>query len=317
MEELHPDTPIYRIIDYFEFSNMIRKKTLRFSRASTFSDNNEGVHRIFTLSKSSGGGWKSNEDIVEYHNHWRNNYFASCWTLAKESIAMWSLYSTDNTSIRIKTTVGKLQSALDIYFTSTGIRDIYKCKPGVTFSTVSHVELDRIRYIDYQDRYKSIIKHRKVVSRLIRKREKNNTKVEFDPKNPPKIKKRKYDDLPLNPFLIKDEAYKHEQELRGLILVGHVNVDSGTLREFKALPKTNENAHNYLGYAHNWAPKEAFPDYIFIPTQSDFIDEACIDPRCQQHKVDYIESEIKKLGIKTIKSTVFGYVFDDHDFLKL
>lgn len=46
-------------------------------------------------------------------NHQCMRYYGQCWSLTKDSDAMWRIYSNHKDGVRIKTTVGKLISELE------------------------------------------------------------------------------------------------------------------------------------------------------------------------------------------------------------
>ena len=92
---LNPDTPIYRIVDFFDAIALLQTKLLRFSRISKFSDENEGIdlllHALFLshgpCKGAIGYSWKTTEDAILHHKLTQSRFYACCWTGDPDSIA--------------------------------------------------------------------------------------------------------------------------------------------------------------------------------------------------------------------------------------
>lgn len=118
-EGLSDDTPLYRIVDFYAAADTIKNKRLRFSRANTFFDKNEGIGillkqiQISRMTDALGMGWTDRETAEQSHLAHKQSHYISCWTETPESVAMWSLYSVDKCSIRLRTSAGKLKYAIE------------------------------------------------------------------------------------------------------------------------------------------------------------------------------------------------------------
>ena len=98
-----PDTKIYRILSQEHFFQMFKEKKNVLVQPSQWRDKFENlVLQSPIKSFSSGGGDFS----------FRDDVYAQCWTLDKESDAMWQIYSNGVNTVKIRTTVGKLINGL-------------------------------------------------------------------------------------------------------------------------------------------------------------------------------------------------------------
>lgn len=101
---LEHDVPIYRIFSYERFVQAIQSKQLTLVTPALWDDPFEN---FFLKSKvDMGDGTFSGLDLIA------NRWFGQCWTTEKDSDALWRIYSPTKCGIRVKTTVGKLFSAL-------------------------------------------------------------------------------------------------------------------------------------------------------------------------------------------------------------
>lgn len=112
--DINDDRQIYRFVSFYEIYELIINKKLRMSKVSTFEDRNEGIGEIISLQENvmSLYSFGTQDSVLEQHKRVIYNNYLSCWTQQSDTVAMWSLYSKDNSSFRIKTTCGKLLKAI-------------------------------------------------------------------------------------------------------------------------------------------------------------------------------------------------------------
>jgi hypothetical protein len=317
MPETTSSKPIYRILDYFELEEMLEENQLRFSRISTFVDENEGIEELIRKRKALVGplgdgfgiGWETNDEAVNFHENRKNSHYASCWTLSPESIAMWSLYSKNHFGIRIQSTDIKLNNTVIDYLKSEGVDRLEKSEKNCSFVAVASTTVDTVAYVDLKVMYQKIAKRVKAFTRLEeRKKVKHLTAAPIYDQYKCKL------DSPIseNPFLVKDEAFVHEKEIRGLI-------------EFKRFSFNDELHNSILGQSIREKKlalselgepiaKDDCKDYIFLAFKKGFIEGVCIDPRCPE----YIQRRMRKLftkyKLKINSSSTFGYMPKAFDF---
>ena len=100
-------------MDFTKFLALLEDSALFFSNATRFEDPYEGAfskanrqHRNFVLSRSQ----QDSSLVVDRDSE---NYAISCWYASThESAAMWHLYAGSSDAIAIRTSYGKLRSAL-------------------------------------------------------------------------------------------------------------------------------------------------------------------------------------------------------------
>lgn len=90
--------PIHRLLEIFE----IEKLTL--VKPEKWDDPFENLLLKGTASTSTG-------EIVDF-SPIRDSVYGQCWTLHKETDAMWRIYSSDKQGAKVKTTIRKLIAAL-------------------------------------------------------------------------------------------------------------------------------------------------------------------------------------------------------------
>ena len=109
------DTPIYKYMPLRYTLAMIQHRQLVLNRVNTWED----VYENYILKQDyemQGGG---HVDVINQ----ADGIYGQCWTVKRDSDAMWRIYSQDKKTIRIKTTVGKLFDTL--YVTNKNMADTY------------------------------------------------------------------------------------------------------------------------------------------------------------------------------------------------
>jgi hypothetical protein len=282
---LNPDTPIYRFFDFFALVDTFRNRRLRFSAPSTFPDKNEGLEIIYNSLRAavesndgSYAGITNQEDILRIHNSLKQSSFVCSWTRNADSIALWSLYSADRCGVRISSTVSKLNAAIDdfarnysmqLQFNRFGLTD------GASYAFIQGATAREVSYDNLRALHENILKKGQF-SKVLADLEKKNV---------------------LEPFTLKDEAYIHEQEVRGIVICG------------SAIPSGSTGPYRFTDSAP-WLDG----DHVYVDIHDDFIDSVAIDPRCPRHKREIIEGYLHDHNISLSLSHAFGYLPDELDF---
>lgn len=105
LEESEYDNHIYRIISYERFIELFEKRKNTLVKPKLWEDTFEN----FALKSKLK--FPDNSEL-ELDAHER--LYGQCWTTSSASDAMWRIYSQDKKGIRIRTTIDKLLSSLDI-----------------------------------------------------------------------------------------------------------------------------------------------------------------------------------------------------------
>lgn len=101
---LKRDEPIYRIFRYDRFEELVESKKLALASPTLWDDPFENF--FLKSSVDMGDGTFAGLEILA------RKWYGQCWTTEKDTDALWRIYSHDKCSVRVKTTVGKLFSAL-------------------------------------------------------------------------------------------------------------------------------------------------------------------------------------------------------------
>ena len=106
ISESEKDNPIYRIISFRRLYRIIKNKKLSLSRPRIWEDPYENFYLNCPF--------KIDNEIVDFAG--KDDIFAQCWSLEKESDALWQIYSYKKNGVRIETTPRKLLDALSKNF---------------------------------------------------------------------------------------------------------------------------------------------------------------------------------------------------------
>ena len=124
-KNLPNSTPLYRFISLEEFLSIIELKKERYVRPQTWEDTYEGFF-LSTLNnpalrKKTIDSLLQSETLESaklsmslYNRTWlvREMQYAKCWTLNEETDALWRIYSHNDRSLRISSTVYSIKRTL-------------------------------------------------------------------------------------------------------------------------------------------------------------------------------------------------------------
>ena len=281
---LSTDKPIYRFFDFFALIDTLSNRRLRFSAPSTFQDRNEGLEIIYNslhaAVESNDGSYQgitSQDTIAQIHNVLRQAYFVCSWTREADSIALWSLYSADHCGVRITSTATKLKTAIDDFAGKYNMQSQF-ARFGLTneaaYAFIQSASMEEVIYDNLRLLHENILKGQsnQVLSDLGK-------------------------DGALKPFTLKDEAYEHEDEIRGIVTCGTA-IPSGSSGPF-----TFSNSAPWLDGSH-----------VYVDIPDGFIESITIDPRCPKHKRETIEKYVSDHNISISISHAFGYLLNEIDF---
>ena len=130
LENSDLDKPIYRIISIERLIEMFESNALIFPQVKVWDDVYEN---FFVKSKFR----EINGEIFEIDDN-LEEYYGQCWSLLKDSDALWRIYSPNKQGIRIKTTLKKIIKLIDYqntYNSDSGI--------GITEDTF----IGRVKYL--------------------------------------------------------------------------------------------------------------------------------------------------------------------------
>lgn len=292
----------------FDLHDIVFRNRLRMAKFSTFEDKNEGVGHILTMQDNHmfRSNFLAQEAIEKSHLQVRENHYATCWTTEPDKIAMWSLYSSDRLSIRVGTTIGKLIDAIhkanefNSWAKATG-------EPGSRKRITWNYTVQAVKYVDYFQL------RDKVRSRFSIFNQQAHAKAK---KNPDYFKAggEFYSDYKVfqqesiserDGLFLKDAAYSHEHEVRGILYSGVRN--NITLVDWRK----NDNPFENL---FDWADPDELDDFLHVDVAPDFLDSVCFDPRLPKYKREVFEALFPSLSNKTQESRAFGYVFVQDTF---
>lgn len=307
--------PLYRFVSFFDLYEILVNRRLRFSKLATMSDKNEGVGVILHAQDDclQRLGSIDSARILKIHESVWENHYISCWTMEAEAMSMWSLYSPDSASIRIATTVQKLNAVLNNLFEDMHWQHCEN-EPGTRKPIAWHYRLEPVEYINFISKRDEI----QAKYRSFRDRTREQAQAHAHAQGPQEYYKsedgfmKDWRDLDRKKVLtrdgmfLKDEAFFHEREVRACLYCGVRNDLSS--EEWRK----DENILKDLFTSAN--PKE-LPDFIYAKVDSSFIDSVCFDPRMPAYKRDVYKAALSAVLPDDIQeSRCFGYVLAQDDF---
>lgn len=283
---MNPDIRIYRFFDFFALADTICNRRLRFAASSTFPDKNEGLEIIYNslraaveTNNGSYNGITSQEDILRIHNSLKQTSFVCSWAREEDSIALWSLYSTDRCGVRISSTVAKLKTALDDFKHKNSMQMQFERFGMIDEALYAFVHGAAVRDVSYDDL-------RSMHEDILRNDRPQQTLA--DPRS----------EEILEPFTLKDKAFSHEGEIRGIVTCG------------SAIPSGSNGPFTFADSAP-WLDS----DHVYVAIPDDFVESVAIDPRCPQYKREIIKGYLRDHNIPLALSRAFGYLPEEMDFV--
>lgn len=103
LEESDLDKPVYRIFNFKRLEQIFQEKQLALVKPRMWDDPFEN----FILNAKG-----TLQDGTEFDIAFRENFYGQCWSLTKESDAMWRIYSPKKEGVKVQSTIRKLFAPL-------------------------------------------------------------------------------------------------------------------------------------------------------------------------------------------------------------
>ncbi len=246
-------------MSFFELYRLVKENKLKFSKLALMDDSNEGLAMVLNKKKKNN---------TELHEELKNSHYISCWTQEENSVAMWLLYSSNKDAIRVKTSREKLKKYADEYCASKYHEDTKSLKAGTVISLLRTSRTDAVNYKSYSEVYNQVQKYG-------------------------------WESVLLGPCMIKDEAYKYENEVRSSI---HLKMRNNTSKEEIDTYHQDNDLAKILNDGITKELDDNSASVIYADVDDDFIEEICFDQRTPQFQID-IYKEILCIPDDIIKST--------------
>lgn len=325
--KIHPaltdSTSLYRTLDFFSAAAIVKNHQLMFSRADTFSDKNEGIDHLLAqleLLAPHGGcriGWHDSETAREYHEKVKRSHYISCWSQTAESVAMWSLYSPDHSSVRVSTTISKLKPAIEALLSKYSIGRFTENDLGnsVVFSVEGHIAPVEYASLSWVVRRlaRRVKAHHRIVSRYAKKNKPIPPWTQLDSRYYQREKNRRLIEVGTT-CRLKDISFQHEGEVRLSVRLGEEPCSSKLL-EYRSLLNPSHPYHEVLEFLKmtGFVIAKSLPPREFAQCPSNLIDTVAIDPRCPPHKAEFMRNWFITQGVAVVESESFGYIPDLFD----
>lgn len=130
----NPETVVWKYLDLSKFLDLLLSKKLFMARSDKFEDQYEGTFSEPTFEEMKRLSVDNPEFLQSYKTH-REQVVVSSWHINEyESYAMWQIFTKTNEGLAIRSTVKRLQEALE---------------PENTFRQ----QIGKVNYIDYKREY--------------------------------------------------------------------------------------------------------------------------------------------------------------------
>lgn len=147
-QEVHPDQPLLRYMDFFKFEDMLKTQTLYFCRADKFADPLEGTVSEEEVHGTSASDMALAEQVAmaegeyekakAYEKVAKGCTFVNCWHINhEESQQMWDAYTSSPESVLVVTTVQKLRMSLEMPVIGAGVTYLSGNSPRTDFGNRS------------------------------------------------------------------------------------------------------------------------------------------------------------------------------------
>jgi hypothetical protein len=319
-DELDDETVLYRTIDFFGASSIVLNQDYMFTRADVFSDKNEGIERLLLQLKRApsgcgGVGWNDSITAKLQHEQIKKSHYISCWSKNPESVAMWSLYSQDYCSVRIATTVKQLKIVMNNFLNKYCLSNLTENELGDRKIISVEGRIAPVTYASLQELTKKASRrlkaYRRIDERYKRKGIEKPKLDKIDKRYFERQQQRRLKELSLTCNL-KDNSFKHEDEVRLAIRLAETVCDKHIL-ELKGIYDPAHKHHITLKddlRLEEYGLNETMPERELIDCPDDLIKSVAIDPRCPQHKAEFIRGWFQEKNIPVVDSTCFGYIAD-------
>lgn len=299
---------------FYELYEMVINGKLKMSKLELMEDINEGLGNALKLQESMSFGWdlKDKKGFEAFHNRSKGRTYISCWTEEPEAMAMWLLYSKDQSAIRVKTTLGKLKGCMDNFFKANFITE-HIASPEGTLQLDRYPAVEAVRYVSFEEVSEGIkSKHIEYIEEL---KKHDHTKFIKNglPKNLKEIAEKQI--IPENNgALLKDKAYSHENEIRATFTTCLRN--SLPAEEWEMNKYSDDPKYVFGTATCHYPESKKLSNVVNVPVDHDFIEEVCFDQRLPSYKMNvFVEAlRLQEKNIKIVESNAFGYKPDNFDF---
>lgn len=298
------DLHIYRFVSFYEVYQLYKNKKLKLSLLAVQDDKNEGVGATLKFAAPEWASFHTNADkVFQQHAYAVHNTYITCWTMEPDSVAMWLLYSPNKEGMRVRTTAGKLKSALAAYEKINRWTNHLHYTDGSELLTW-YWDLKPVHYINLDILLAEINEAYAQFKNLCKELAAGNpewwTDEEGFLKKYTKFIDEFRDRFELGHF-IKDSGFVHEKELRGVVNAGvrnSLNVE------------TWKKSENLMLTPFKSAEPGVLPSFIYAPIGDDFIDGICFDPRMPEYKRQVVRDALSPLGVQEEASRCFNSLVD-------
>ncbi|WP_125993364.1 DUF2971 domain-containing protein [Sphingomonas sp. S-NIH.Pt15_0812] len=301
---------IYRIISFFELLQTLRSGKLRVSSAKQFTDPNEMIGYLFaTLASPMWTPYTPDglQRAQKEADAVRESWYVSCWTRVRDSIAMWEIYSPHENSVQIEVDEHRIREIFNDHFAKAKWVEAHGTPPNWDKTLFHPPKIVDCRYEDLEELADKIkTRTREAYERSSAAFDGRTMEEAF-----PDFQK-VYDEINDDPaydhvalFSVKDEAYRHEQEIRFCLhAVRRNNLD---YQECTKHPMFSMNEGHISP-----STIEQCGANIYVDFPRDIIKQIWIDGRCPDWLANLQAELLSELGVKATKSKAYGRFADKY-----
>lgn len=298
---------LYRIIDFFELIALAHNRRLRVSSAARFSDSNEMIGVFFAQIDDPAFHPYTQEGmdkLIIEHTDSKESVFVSSWTRARDSIAMWELYSPYQTSVQIAVQHTDVQKAFEHHSEIHSHSRSHHAPPENGEVYFLPPSSGACEYVDFQ------LMHDRVAQRFqeFYERVKSLPRSAFNDAYAEFVKSRAIGFA--KAFLYKNRAYEHEQEYRFVL-------QARTRNDREYLDCKNDPFFILFDTHLRSATKSDVGENVFIDFDPALIQEVRLDGRGPEWRIDIQWKLLRDQGFNVSISPAYGSFFDAHNIRPL
>ncbi len=293
------DPILYRIVDFFELIDMLKRSRLRVPSVSSLVDHNEmiGLHlAALELSHAYARRVQISLDsqLVE-HEASKCSVFVSSWTCSRDSIAMWEIYSRNMQAIQIGVRKSSLLRAVNQFYETNSFSLALETPPNDGRVFYYPPARGYCTYVDLAQMVTDVereIKQRREMTEAAIK-----NKLSLNDRNELSVDGHVTDTKKV--FLYKDLAYQHEQEYRFVLqAVVRSELDYESCREDPFFSLLHPHLRD--------ASANEVENQIYIPFDKAEILEFWCDARLPPWKQNIQIDMLRDFGVEPKISKAYG-----------
>ncbi|MGN6595474.1 hypothetical protein [Sphingopyxis terrae] len=293
---------LYRIVDFFELLQTLRTGKLRVPSAARFSDPNELLGLLFAELAHPVFSPLTEEAVdlaVNGLGRLRECHYVSCWTQARDSVAMWEIYSPQKSAAQLEVSEECLRQIFNDHYEASSFAKARGSEPEEDQTYFYPPTIGPCAYEDLYQLYETMQRRTRLRQKKAEQAAEDGT---FEEVFGEILRESSEESQQL--FHVKDAAYAYENEVRFCLKAmrrnerpfGECAQDRGSLLFDTHLRPT------YI---------RETGDNIFVDFPSTSIQHVWLDGRAPKWLLDEQQALLNEHKISSTRSRAYGSLVDN------